>query len=242
MNDDFLTKFRKEPRTEFASALYQRINKPMQTQSKRPALRFAALSLSLLAVLTAAFLFSPSVRAFAQAVIRQVGGYAFVLGGQPIDTNGVTGPIRIVKTLGSVSIETIGKVPSANDPAGASTMAGFTVLAPSYLPAGFTSMSGWFVSSEDNSMVVTNGYRDSTNHFLIVNQWNVSSGAVRTYAKDQIVDVTVRGHPGVWLPDAVNGPAGKNALVWEEKGITYSLITDSVPLDELLKLAESLSK
>ena len=57
-----------------------------------------------------------------------------------------------------------------------------------------------------------------------------------------IVDVTVRSQTGVWLPDTTSGPAQKNALVWQENGITYSLITDSLPLDEMLKVAESLSQ
>jgi hypothetical protein len=38
------------------------------------------------------------------------------------------------------------------------------------------------------------------------------------------VDVTVRGQSGVW----------------QESGITYSMITDSLPEDEMLKVAESL--
>ncbi len=242
MNDDFLNKFRKEPQPEFASALYQRINKSMQTKSKHPALRFAALTLSVLAVLTITLLFSPSARAFADSIVRQVGGYVFVQGNQPIDLKGSSGPIRVVKTLGSVSIETIGKVPTTNNPAEASQQAGFTALAPSYLPDGYTAMSGWMVTSQGSSQVVTNAYRDRTNHFLIINQWKISNGASQTYAKDQIVDVTVRGQAGVWLPDTTSGPAQKNALVWEENGITYSLITDSLPLDQMLKVAESLSR
>ncbi len=240
MNDDFLTKFRKEPRPEFALALYKRISKPMKTRSKHPALRVAVLTLSVLAILSATILFSPSARAFADGVIRQVGGYIFVQGNQPINLKGEPDPIRVVKTLGSVSIETIGKVPSANTPAEASQLAEFTVLAPSYLPNGYTAMSAWMVTSQDDSKVVTNAYKGTVNHFLIINQWKNDGGATQSYAKDQIVDVSVRGRSGVWLPDTVNGPAGKNALVWAEGSKTYSLITDSLPLNEMLKVAESL--
>jgi Domain of unknown function (DUF4367) len=240
MNDDFLNQFRKEPRPEFGAALYQRISKPMQKLSKLPALRFAALTPTLFVVLTLTILVSPSARAFAEGFFRQVGGYIFVLGGQPIDPGRGPGPISIVKTLGSVSIQTLGPVPSAKDPTEAGKLAGFPVLVPAYLPTGYSSMSDWFVTSQDGSMVVTNGYRDSTNHFFILNQWNANGGGTRKYARDQIVDVTVRGQAGVWLPDMTNGPAQKNALVWEQGGITYSLITDSLPLDEMLKVAESL--
>src|SRR5689334_3973007 len=86
MNDDFLTNFRKAPRPEFVASLYQRISQPMQTQTKHTALRFTALTLSLLAVLTATLLLSPSARAFAQGFIRQVGGYVFAQEGS-IDQN-----------------------------------------------------------------------------------------------------------------------------------------------------------
>jgi Domain of unknown function (DUF4367) len=242
VNDDFLNKLRKEPRPEFAAALYQRINRPMQIQSKYRAMRFAALTLSVLVVLTAALLLSPSARAFAQEIVQQVGGYIFVLGGQPIEVQGAPGPIAVWKTLDAVSIEAEGDVPTENDPSEASSLAGFAVLAPSYLPDGYTAMSGWFVILEENGRVVTNAYRDTTNHFFIINQWKAGEGASRTFAKDQIVDVTVRDQSGVWLPDKTGGPGQKNALVWEENGITFSIITDSLPLDELLKVAESLSQ
>src|SRR5215510_11262769 len=86
MNGDFLTRFRKAPRSEFVASLYQRISKPMKTQIKQPTLRFAALTLSLLAVLTATLLLSPSARAFAQDIVHQVGGYVFTQGGS-IDQN-----------------------------------------------------------------------------------------------------------------------------------------------------------
>jgi hypothetical protein len=94
MNDDFLYKLRKEPRPEFAAALNQRINKPMQIQSKYPARRFTALALSLVAVFTALVLFSPSARAFAEGVIRQIDGYMFTSG--TVDSaNKILMPFRV---------------------------------------------------------------------------------------------------------------------------------------------------
>ena len=243
MNDDFLHAFRKEPRPSFAQALYRRISGPMASQPRNRAWGFAAATVALVAFLAAALLFSPSALAFAEGIIRQVGGYAFVLGGQPVDLRGSSGPIRIVKTLGLVSIETTGYVPSANDLSGASRLAGFPVLAPAYLPTGYTAMSGWFVTSDSGGNVASNGYRDATgSHFLVINQWQVGGDARREFARDQIVDVTVRGHPGLWLPGTTSGDDEKEALVWDEGGITYSIITNFVPLHEMLKVADSLSR
>ncbi len=115
------------------------------------------------------------------------------------------------------------------------------MLSPSYLPFGYTAMSDWYVTPQGTGTDVTNGYRDTGNYFLILNQWKLGGGDLKTYAREQIVDVTVRGQPGVWLPDP-SVPEGKEALVWEENGITYSLLSNSLPLDELLKVAESLGR
>lgn len=239
MNDDLLNSLRKEPRPEFAAALRERIRIPMQTQLRRTSLRFMAATLGVFALLAVTILLLPSAGAFAQGILKQVGGYAFALAGQPVNAGGGGGPIRIVKTLGSVSIETIGNVPTADNPVEASRMAGFAVLTPSYLPAGYSAMSGWYITSEDGGKVASNGYRDATGgDFLVINQWQVGNGAVREFNRPAIVDVTVRGHAGLWLPDSA--PESKKALVWDENGITYSIITNAVPEEEVLKVAESL--
>ena len=191
-----------------------------------------------LAVLTATLLLSPSARAFAQDIVHQVGGYIFTSGS--IDENTKTPKdISIEMTQDSVSIHASKNIPSATDPAEASQLAGFTVLAPTYLPEGYTSMSGWFVISKGNGKEVTNGY-NSGNNFFAINQLKYRAGAQKeTFHRDQIVDVTVRGQSGVWLPAPADG---KKALVWEEDGITYSIISNSLELDEMLKVAESLGQ
>jgi hypothetical protein len=243
MNDDFLTRFRKPPRPEFAASLYQRISKPMPVQPKYPALRFVALSLSVLVVLSLAVLVIPSARTFAQSVLEQVGGYAFTLGEpQPLDASRVPGPISIVRTADSVSVQITGSnVSTAKDPAEAGNLAGFSVLVPAYLPVEYGTLSDWYIITEGNGTVVTRDYHDTAKNILFINQWKVGAGDLKTYTRAQIVDVTVRGRSGVWLPDTPS-PDDANALVWEENGITYSLISDSLPLDEMLKVAESLGQ
>lgn len=150
--------------------------------------------------------------------------------------------IGIIRTQGSVSVQTAKDIPSASDPIEAGKLAGFTVFVPAYLPEGYTAMTGWLVTSQDNGVVVFNACKDGTNNFIGLNQLRYGDGASKeTYHRDQIVDVTVRGQSGVWLPDP-SSPNGKNALVWEENGMTYSLISNSLPLDEMLKVAESLGK
>ena len=142
----------------------------------------------------------------------------------------------------SVNMQVNGQVPSAVDTAGASTLAGFAVLAPSYLPSGYSAMSDWLVSPQGSGLIATKGYRDAAGDFFIINEWRAGDSQTQEYARDTIVDVTVHGQPGVWLPDNGSGPGHKHALVWAENGITYSLVTDSAPLDEMMKTAEGLGK
>ncbi len=241
MNDDFLTRLRRPPRPEFAAALYERISTPMNTQPKFQTWRTLSLSLGALVALAALILVvTPSARAFAEGVIRQIGGYAFTQ--DPFDAAKGPSSVGFVRTGDTVSVQIAKGVPSASSPAEASSLAGFTVLAPSYLPAGYSAMSGWIVATESNGTVVTIAYKDGANNFFAINQLKVGAGdPAQTYHRDQIVDVKVRGHDGVWLPDPAS-PNGKNALVWEENGVTYSIIGNSLALGEMLKVAQSLGQ
>ncbi len=58
------------------------------------------------------------------------------------------------------------------------------------------------------------------------------------YQRPEIQDVTVRGQPGAWMPT----DGGKNMLAWEENGITYMIVSNKLPEDEVLKVAESLGR
>src|SRR5579859_4577962 len=226
MNEDFLQTLREEPRPEFAAALYQRIHKPMQTHASYPALRVAALTLSVLILLSASLLLSPSARALADDILHRVGGYIFtkevVDQGPKASSTGA-----IIRTPGSVSITSKAGALAASEPAAAGKLAGFPVLAPAALPAGYTAMTSWTVTSDDTGVTVSRGYRDAANNFLIINELKTAPGvAAQAFHRDQIVDVSVRGHSGVWLPDPAS-PDGKNALVWDENGVTYSVLSNS---------------
>jgi hypothetical protein len=243
MNDEFLTQFRKTPRPEFVASLYQRINEPMQTKTRPPIMRFATLTLSLFVLTTTVFL-SPSVRAFAQSMLREIGGYAFTQGvPQPVDASKLPSSINIIDTSTSTSIELTSDSVVANDLVSADQLAGFMVLTPSYLPSGYIPMDGgWRITHENNSIAVTNGYFDTTKNFFLITQWNIAEDDItRTFVREEIIDVTVHGQSGVWLPHAsVSGV--NNALVWAENGVTYSIISKALSLDEVLKVAESLGR
>jgi hypothetical protein len=251
MKDEFLNQFDQPapPRPIFAEALYRRINQPMIKPNRLKVYRAVALTAAVCAALALTLLFSPPVRAFADGLIRQVGGYIFVQGtdkntrsqkdvqpsGTPVKK---TGDLKPNQPNNSKS-DPAGKagVLSSPDAAGATVLAGFTVLAPAYLPTGFTQQDPWMVMKSDTGGSVTTAYQGAGSHMLIVTEEKDASKSPQTYTLPNIQDVTIHGQPGVWLPEG-----GKNTLMWQEDGITISLMTDSLPLAEVQKVAESLGK
>jgi len=243
MNDDFLTKFRKAPRPKFAASLYQRINKPMKTKSKSTTLRLVTLTLSLLAVLTATLLFSPSVRALADTLIGQFGAYIFVQG-TPVPVQQDVADKKEAEVQSEPNTEDVYSF--APDAAAASQLAGFTVLTPAYIPEGFTPnsienvTSGWRVTSKWGGEAALISYDNlAEDSYVTIEEFQIGQDSPMTIERPEIVAVTVRGLPGVWTLD----PDGhKNGLVWDENGITFSVWSNKLPLEELQKVAESLGK
>ena len=243
MNDDFLYKFHNAPRRQFAASLYQRISKPMKTKSKSTALRFATLTLSLLAILTATLLFSPSVRALADTLIGQFGAYIFVQGT----------PAPVQQDVADKKKAEVQSEPNkddadtfAPDAAAASQLVGFTVLAPAYVPEGFTLhgienvSSGWKVTSKWGGEAALISYDNlADDSYVTIEELQIGQDSPTTIERPEIMAVTVRGLPGVWTVD----PDGhKNGLVWDENGITFSIWSNKLSLEEMQKVAESLGK
>jgi Domain of unknown function (DUF4367) len=296
MNDDFLYKFRKPPPREFAAALYQRIAKPMKTNSRIHALRALALAFSMIAIFAGVLFFSPPTRAFADGVIRRIGGIIFVQATpqpNPVDNGkGITAPnvtespdrqatLQAKKSLAqqaTVSPEDQATMQAKKnlaqqatgspqdqaaatvvvDANAASQLVGFTVLAPAYLPDGYTASStGWKVSQDVGMTDATisrinvkaglegvsggafNNYvNQAAGGIITIEELKVQPGQSRTVDSSQIQDVTVRGQPGAWMP----ADGGMNTLAWEENGITYLVVGNQLSKDEALKVAESLGK
>lgn len=237
MNDDFLNRLRKDPRPEFAAALQQRIRTPMETQLQRKAVMYLAASLAVLAALGAGFFFSPSARAFADSILRQfgVGGYIFV--------QGTAEPT--VSPEEEATARAFGKpvIRPANDAAAASQLAGFTILAPSYLPDGYAAENQpgeWTVVDEINGMTASITYHNQADddHLMIREQMVRPGEPNIVLSRPEIQELTVRGLPGAWMPTG----GGKNMLAWEENGITYMIVSNTLPKDEVLKVAESLGR
>jgi len=260
MNDDFLYKFHKAPRREFAASLYERIAKPMKTTARTQSFRSIALALSMVMVIVTVLLFSPATRALADDILRQFGNLIFVqappapkpllndttgqqVAGGPEKKDPVQDQAEQLKTQ-SLANENA-SASYAQDASAASQLAGFNVLAPAYLPDGYRIESSentsgdWTILHENSEVRSSISYENQAeDSFLTIEEFKHQQGESKTVESAEIVDVTVRGQSGAWMPDNPR----KNLLVWEEDGITYLVISNHLSLDEILKVAESLGK
>jgi hypothetical protein len=257
MKDDFLYQFQKAPQRKFAASLYQRISKPMRTTSRTLSFRYVALALSLVVMIGAASFLSPTTRALADSIIRQFGVFAFVQAApepkaiqsssneqqtsdQPVQKDPSQDQADPSKHQSPSNENTT--VIDVSDAAAASQLTGFTVLAPAYLPKGYqieNASAGWTVLQGNNEVRASIYYESPDKESsLTIEQLKHQPGESKTVESQEIVDVTVRGQSGAWMPDSPRN----NMLVWEENGITYLIVSNRLPLEEVLKVAESLGK
>jgi hypothetical protein len=240
MNDNFINQFGKPrpPSRKFAESLYKRINKPMHTSARTILFRTLTIPLAVMAVLATVLFVSPPARAFADGVIHQFGFFVFVQGEiQPEATKQAPPAAESVdQAAAQAKKESI--LPGEPDAAAASQVAGFPILAPTYLPEGFTLLSDWRVEKKsDLVQSVDISYQSGENEVLMISQLHSGPDTPPlTITMPEIQDVTVRGQPGVWLP------AGKHSLVWVENGITIRIESNALNLEETLKIAESMGK
>jgi hypothetical protein len=258
MNDDFLHQFRKAPRAEFTAGLYKRISKPVKTRSQTQSIRFMALACTLIMLIGVAFFFSPTVRALADSIIRQFGAFTFIQAPpepkpiQNIASGQQSAASQEKKDPIGDQADQLKKQSQANenvtasyaqDAATASQLTGFSVLAPAYLPDGYTSkienaLGGWEILHENGEVRASSSFENQdVSGFLTIEQFQHLPGQTKTVESQEITDVTVHGQSGVWIPDHQ-----KHLLVWEENGITYLVISNQLSLEEVLNVAESLGK
>ena len=180
-----------------------------------PVIAHRRLAFSMVMLMGTAFYFSPTTRALADSIIRQFGVFTFVQATpetKPIqsDTNGQPVPGSLEKKdplqdqaeqskKQSQANENV-MVSYAQDAAAASQLAGFTVLAPAYLPDGYRveNTSGeWAVFYKINQVRTSISYESQDgSSFLTIEQIEHQPGQSKTVESAEIVDVTVRGQSG----------------------------------------------
>jgi hypothetical protein len=210
---------------------------------------------SLLLLLTV--MVSPTARAFAGEQFRQIGALIF----RPAEKEPAT------SSVAATSVRPTVPAPGDTNPPenatlleDASRLSGFTVLAPDYLPEGYTVDSVWSIDRQESGIYVVSTFRnDSNNQFLLLNQVDYAPGASfeQTYFdNEQLSDASVRGQAAVWITGRLmtdptdHSPKLQvepqlyptNWLVWQEGEITYALFGNGLSQQEMIKIVESLGR
>jgi Domain of unknown function (DUF4367) len=234
MNDDFLTKFQKPPRPQFAASLLERINQPMNTTTKpsrlRPALpAFTAVA----AALTLALAVSPSAQAAIGEWIQEIGGVNFVADNGQM--SGEEEPVTVTDSMVSL-----------NDPAALP----FAVSLPAWAPDGFV--------LDTNARITDfgSGYTPIT-----IAYWGEAPGGwpaviylsigqnTRSWIVDleHVEEVQINGQPaaltrGGWNADTGqwNVAEGGLTLTWTRGDLQYQLMASNVSAETLIQMAESI--
>ena len=249
MNDDFLNKLQKPPRKQFAADLYQRISHPMST---RPTIsirsRLAYGFLALLVALTATFSFSPAIRVMARDFLQQIG--ILNLSDRPAgDPVLVAQPSTEQITAAQATSTPLPSQPQTGSPLEAAiTRAGILPYLPAELPAGYEMKN--IVAAEyidDYGTEYGKGifatYESKTGDWFEI-QTSVFDGREidMPVGGQRVTEVQVNGQPGVWIEEfpSINEPI--DMLIWEEDGFYLSIQSTALTLEEILKLAASLSQ
>ena len=255
MNDDFLNRFQKPPRIEFAATLYKRINQPMKTQ-KPASLRLRTAFIVVTVLLVAMFAFSPVVRAFARQGIIQL--RQLLISHDP--TYAEQFESRINSGTPTATLEP--DLPTVEWQAHplltleeASIQAGFPAYQVSDVPEN-ASVVMRFVSLPDANnrfTRITTTYQSSETTLVFTQTSYESDSAeqVLPAGNATVTTVTVQGVQGTWIEglrlstyvDENNKVALQyaNLLIWEKDGFEFQLqSTPGLSLEELLKIAKSI--
>jgi hypothetical protein len=242
-------------------------SKLMKTFSPRPRYQALSVSLALIAILVLITLTVPPVRAFAQEIIRQIGNFA--ISSAPTDAEQYVTTLESgtpTSTLDPQRVIPDEQIADRLTSAQAGKKAGFLVYEAAYIPAGYQ-LASRDVLTSTQSTTIDASYRmelDPPLHngqqmagIIAIEQILVYNGSPawdKGVGDIPLIDVTVRGQPGVWLEQVPVIPfqddqgewdyARWNQLIWAEAGYTFMIQTnmpsDLLPLEELLKIAGSL--
>lgn len=211
---------------------------------------FALASIVTMVVVISTVAFVPPVRAWAQSVLAQFG--ALIITDAPtwservIDIPPAATPIgqpTATPFTGPLPIMTIEE---------ASAAAGFQVLSPGYIPAGYRMVARDIFTAPAGVFAHTTCATDGGEQTVSIGQDRYVPGIEGEFSVGDAltVDVTVRGLPGLWAEGAKLGVRsdgsggrelyGVNVLIWEEGDNLFFLTSNELALEEMLKIAESL--
>jgi len=215
------------------------------------------ITMALVALISAAFFAYPPTRTWAQDILARF--KSTIITNAPKNVEPVQNPTPtpmgqptstpIAAPLPILTIE------EANEEAG------FEILSPTYIPAGYQLIGRGVYHAE---VVVTVGTRYAMVGTTYDPMYGLEDGTPTIrFSQNRYVSgftgefsvgdapttqVEVRGEPGLWVEQAEVGCCDEdrnvilaNLLIWQEGDFFVDLRSDDLPLEEMLRIAESLS-
>lgn len=200
------------------------------------------------------FTYSP-MRALAQDILAQFKSVIITGASTEVERDRIPTPIGQPTSTPMVIPPRILTVEEANQEAG------FEVLCPINIPSGYQLIARGVHRSEAGVSASTKyamvgtmydptyGIEEGTPTIrLIQTRYNPDFMAEHPVGDAPTTEVTVREQPGLWVEQAAMGCCDEhgnvllsNLLVWQEGDIFFDLRSDDLPLEEILRIAESLS-
>lgn len=248
MNEEFIKQFRKSPETQFVEKIHARLERRERVHRYKNYLTRSALALLLMFGMLMTF--STTARAEVSRTIArsQLGEILMCyIGFNPIGTYMESNPVNCSGD-GALTVNPNEKL-SLED---AQSRFPSPVVLPKYLPQGFDRQNDaeFFDLTDQPTLVITWDHRNNYKPIkLLISHHSVE---LKTYAqtlgKGAIEDVTLNGKPaiivrGVWNIGVQDNDFMMTAIMWRyDENTVYTLMSleQAVPLDELIKMAESI--
>ncbi len=244
MNDDFLKKYKKQPRPEFARSLRLKLSHQGETKMRpaRPILKYA-LTASLIAVLSMAAV--PSARAQAIQAFENLSEIVFISIG-PLPQNSEQPTIIEIRPGQFMNLEE------------ARAQAKYPVLIPTWSPEGYTLADNEVsVTSLKNEVVGLNIKWQSEQEVIFLYVTPANEEGLTPPQGGDVIEMEVNGEAAFLfssefsisaapLPDGTPGPdvvinqtTPIVSLSWIQDGVQYNL-SGSLSAEDALKMAESM--
>lgn len=217
--------------------------------------RAVLVALVLVALISVAFFTCPPMRTLAQDILARFKSV--------IVTDAPTGVerARTPTSMGQPTATPMVIPPRILPVEQANQEAGFEILYPTYLPAGYQLVARGVHHAEAGVSVGTTyamvgttydptyGMEEGTPTLRLIQIRYAPNLTVEHPVGDTpTIKVTVRGQAGLWVEQAAMGCCDEhgnvllsNLLVWQEDDIFIDLRSDDLPLEEMLRIAELLS-
>jgi hypothetical protein len=212
---------------------------------------------ALILALIGLFALSP-VGAFAQSILRQIGGISLSSDRSLIERLAEEDPVVEPESEGTV-------IPTAAPPANLSDaevsgLAGFDGWLPTFMPEGYTLTSHYVVRDNAGNPLIRTGYTqengDSFSFFTIdqmvtvaeqeapFGRWNIGDAPIIEVQVNDNEAVYVEQANIIALPDEENEssftPAGANILIWVVDEYTFTMVSMDLDQATMIAIAESM--